>query len=662
MKFIARFLLVMALSPLLTLLYRCQENEPPPPLLPDTTSRDTVPPDTTAADTTPLRVPISAFALLAPANEATDVALRPEFRWEDAEGATFYRLTLVEEGPSDQVIAVYDSLTTTLLVPDSDLVPRTQYRWQVTAVSEDTTREARSGHFTLHTTTAASPEVTAHYVSPSGEDAPDRGTVATPFKTLAYAARQVSAHEGDTIYLAAGRYEETEPALLPPGVHLVGAGQDQVVLSSAGVTLPDGIDPNDKDFKLWPHGALIQLVSASPVGQPNSRPPVEGNQSVSGFTIDGNAKQLKAGVWMANRHRVQMHDVTIRDCAQRGAVFASGDKPWFQAPKFYVEGVRIYDCTFINSGTDLSDELTGNLNIAQLDGAEIYNISIRDDEGYGIKFIYDGYFKNTALHHLDIELSESDALWGEDIAIELWNAGPGNKIHDVECNTWLSIVSHPNVFNQPDSTENVEVYNVRIIDQDANSNKEGIEVGTSGLEIHDVYVQDKGIGVAIWNAGYNNVVVRNSIFYNSKELANWAGNPAIYIDNSKAYTYEKIRIINNVFDTNGYGVRIKGQNIERVEIKNNIFFNARVAEVQAVGNHIVFTHNLKAGNNSEGWTTTGVTEESGNLVGDPDLTGSGERWDTYYRPATANSLGIDRGTDVGLKFKGAAPDIGYWEY
>ena len=45
------------------------------------------------------------------------------------------------------------------------------------------------------------------------------------------------------------------------------------------------------------------------------------------------------------------------------------------------------------------------------------------------------------------ELSESDALWGEDIAIELWNAGPGNKIHDVECNTWLSIVSHPNVFN-----------------------------------------------------------------------------------------------------------------------------------------------------------------------------------------------------------------------
>jgi hypothetical protein len=661
MKFTARLLLLLVLSPLLTLLYRCQESETPQPLPVDTTSPDTVPPDTTVSDTTPPPVPIAAFALLTPADGATDAPLRSEFRWETAEGAAFYRLRLVEEGPSDQVIAVYDSLTTPSFTPDQDLAPRTRYRWEVTAVNADTVREARMP-FTLHTAAAASPDITAYYVASDGEDALERGTIMAPFKTLAYAARQVAAHEGDTIYLAAGRYEETEPTLLPPGVHLVGAGQDDVVLSSAGVTLPDGINPSDKDFKLWPHGALIQLVSASPVGQPNTRPPVEGNQSLSGFTIDGNDKQLKAGVWVANRHRVQMHHVTIRDCAQRGAVFVSGDKPWFQAPKFYVEGVQIYDCTFINSGTDLSDESTGNLNIAQLDGAEIYNINIRDDEGYGIKFIYDGYFLNTILHHLDIELNESDAKWGEDIAVELWNAGPGNKIHDVECNTWLSIVSHPNVFDQPDSTENVEVYNVRIIDQDANSNKEGIEVGTPGVEIHSVYVQDKGIGVAIWNAGYNNVVVRNSIFYNSEELANWAGNPAIYVDNSKAYTYEKIRIINNVFDTNGYGVRIKGQNIERVEIKNNIFFNARVAEVQAVGNHIVFAHNLKADNNPEGWTTTGVTEESGNLVGDPGLNGLGERWDTYYRPATANSLGIDQGTDVGLEFKGAAPDVGYWEY
>ena len=75
-----------------------------------------------------------------------------------------------------------------------------------------------------------------------------------------------------------------------------------------------------------------------------------------------------------------------------------------------------------------------------------------------------------------------------------------------------------------------------------------------------------------------------------------------------------------MFDTNGYGVRIKGQNIERVEIKNNIFFNARVAEVQTVGNHIVFTHNLKADNNPEGWTTTGSPKNRATWWVIPDST------------------------------------------
>ena len=652
--------LILVLAVLLVVLGvgGCQErevvpiNEPPEPVVKDTAVVDSV-------------VPIASFSLLQPANQAYEAPVSPRFEWQAASGAQFYRLLVATDEALTQPVLEQNSLTDNFYTTDQPLATKTTYYWQVTAVNADTVVMAKNGILSFETgypVPAPSPGIATHYVAPNGKDAVGYGTQAQPFKTLAFAARMVPANEDDTIYLAPGVYEETEPIVLPLRVHIKGAGEDQVTLLSAGVTVPPSVNQSNKDYKKWHFGALIQLMSSSGPTIENTQPPVDGAQSLSGFTIDGQNKQLKAGIWMENRHNVHVHHVTVRDVAQRGAVFASGYKPWFQEPNFYVEGLKVHDCTFINSGKDLEDESTGNINIAQLAGAELYNITIRDNEGYGIKFMYDGYYENTVLHHLDIELSESDALWGEDIAIELWNAGPGNKIHDVDCNTWLSIVSHPNVFDQPDSTENVEVYNVRIIDQDANSNKEGIEVGTSGVEVHDVYVQNKGIGVAIWNAGYNNVVVRNSIFYNSGTIANWAGNPAIYIDNSKAYIYEEIRIINNVFDTNGYGVRIKGQNIERVEIKNNIFLNSRVAEVQAVGKHIVFEHNLKGSNSQETWTTTGITEESDNLVGDPGFVASGDRENMYYRPAAASSLMVDQGTDVGMDFRGTAPDIGYWEY
>ena len=54
---------------------------------------------------------------------------------------------------------------------------------------------------------------------------------------------------------------------------------------------------------------------------------------------------------------------------------------------------------------------------------------------------------------------------------------------------------------------------------------------------------------------------------------------------------------------------------------------------------------------------------SGNFIdNDPGLTLSGKKPYPYYAPRLETSFVVDKGVDVGLPFKGAAPDIGAYEF
>jgi hypothetical protein len=355
-----------------------------------------------------------------------------------------------------------------------------------------------------------------------------------------------------------------------------------------------------------------------------------------------------------------MHHVSFRNIQQRGAVFAAGNKNWYVYPDYYVKNIKIHDCTFENCGKDLTDETLGNLNIAQLENSEIYNLKISDTEGYGIKFIFDGYFRNLKIHDCEISLNETDSKWGEDISIELWNVGPGNEIYNIQCNTWISVVNHAEIFGSPVGCENMKIYNVRMTDKDGSGNIEGIEIGAPGVEVSDVYIENKGFGFAIWDMGRENILLHHNIIYNSSIKNNWAGAPAIYIDNSRTWNYKNIRIYNNIFDLHPVGIRIKGNNIGEIEIKNNIFLNSG-KEVESTASRVIFSHNLRNGRNSSDWILTGQFETSGNLISDPGFLQSGNRWESFYKPS-GSSATVDKGTNVGLPFKGNNPDIGKWEY
>ena len=610
------------------------------------------------------------FLQTSPEASETGVSPLATFKWAAAPNAESYHLVVSVNVDFTAPVIDFSNITETQFTLTTGLVSNTRYFWIVTAENKSGSKTASNAGIFFRIK-AETPEPTAigscYYVSPDGDDNPGRGTKANPFKTLAFAASMVPAACNDTIFLSAGTFMETEPAMIPIGVSVIGAGESQTILSSKGVKIPATVNSSDPNFKLWYDGSLIQLVSPHNALFRNTKStviaPENGNQTLSGFTIDGNDKSLKAGIWIENRDNVTMHHVTFKNLQQRGAVFAPGNKDWYVYPKYYMKGTKIHDCTFINSGKDLPDETLGNLCIAQLDGAEIYNINITDSEGYGIKFIYDGYFKNLKIHDCNISLNEFDPKWGEDIAIELWNVGSGNEIGNINCNTWLSIVNHPEMFGTPSGTENMKIHDVKMIDKDGISNIEAIEVGAPGVEISDSYFENKGIGMAIWDMGRSNITIRNNIFYNSVIHDNWAGGPSIYIDNSRDWDFKNILIYNNVFDMNKTGIIIKGSRVSDIDIKNNVFLHTSVSDVESSTNqNVSFDNNLKFLGNSDGWVLVGVEQAGKNIIQNPGFLQSGNRWGTYYQAASAESAIVDKGAYVGQPFNGLAPDIGRWEF
>jgi hypothetical protein len=503
------------------------------------------------------------------------------------------------------------------------------------------------------------------YVSKEGSDLNGDGSSSKPYASL-YKASTV-ANWGKTIKVASGTYFETKPSRLLPGVSIEGAGQDLTIFQSTGVELSPGVTASDTNFKLSPEGALIQLLSQtfnSPTqttGDPSQMiAAADGRQTLSGFTINGSDKSLKAGVWVQNRNNVTMHHVSFINLKQRGAVFARSNMDWYVPlpDAMWMRNTSIHDCVFTNSGADLSDESLGNLNIGGLDGASIYNIKIDEDKGYGIKYIYVGHFRNVKIWNAEIKVPETDSLWTEDSTIELWNLSRGNEIFNVNCNTWFSIVNHPNMYdNVTTAKSNLWIHHVRMIDADGVSGKEAIEVGTPGMTVSDSYFQDKGFGMAVWMQGKNHITIAKNIITRPRNSGHsWAADAGVFVPD----TTTNLNIYNNVFDRAGIAIRMTGT-ISNVNIKNNLMLNTADQEVYSVTNNYSFSNNLKFNTNNSGWRLQNNVANSSNLVHSPELLMSGDGWANYYRPASTSSFVVNRGVNVGLTFAGSAPDIGRWE-
>ncbi len=614
------------------------------------------------------------FSQTAPASAATGVSRTAAFSWGAASNASSYALVVSTSSTYASPVINVSGLTATSYSHSASLAGNTTYYWRVTATNATGSKVASNAgiSFTTSATTG-----TYYYVATSGQDAAGRGAPGSPFRTIAYAAKQVPAGQNNTIYVNAGTYSETEAIVLPVGVNLEGAGEASVTITAAGPVPAPGIDQSSGDWKLWWDGSLIQLVSASykndvalKYGSPEEMTAAaNGNQTLSGFTVDGNNKQIKAGVWVQNRNNVTMHHVTIKNCQQRGAVFGRSDMWWYiPLPEGkWMTNTTIYNCTFLNNGAQLGSESLGNLCLAGLDGADIYNLTINDNVGYGIKFIFVGHYRNVKIHDCTITVNENDAAWGEKISIELWNLSYGNEVYNITCNTWHSYVNHGDITAYEPTgtnTDNLKIYGVQMVDQDGSSGKEAIEAALSGVEIHSCYIQDKGFGIAIWN-GQGQTLKKNFIIRNNI-IANVLRTPAFGFGKSAGVfvpdAAQNVKIYNNVFDRMGNGLNLDG--VTGADVRNNVFLNTEGADVEN-GSSITFNNNLKYHTNAQknAWTLTGGPAlGTGNVIGAPGFQNTGSRWTTYYKPASSGSFSVDKGANVGLPFVGAAPDLGRWEF
>ncbi|MHA4806887.1 chitobiase/beta-hexosaminidase C-terminal domain-containing protein [Flavitalea flava] len=619
-----------------------------------------------------------AFTQTTPAAGATGVNTYPAFTWASSSNAVSYALVVSTSSSFTSPLINVTGLTSTSYSPSTPLTVSTTYYWKVTASNGTGTTIATNSGISFNTSATSG---TTYYVSPAGTDVTGNGT--SPgngaWKTLAYAASQVPAGTGTTtISLAAGTYVETVCTILPLGVNIVGAGEGVTILTTNGVLPTPGVDQSAADYHLWADGSLIQLKSpiysgANPrYGDPSLMIAAQnGNQSLSGFTIDGHNKTVKAGVWVENRNNLTMQHVTFINLQQSGAVFSRGDMYYYVVlpDGKWMSGTLIHDCTFTTSGSTSGGEQVGNLCLGGLDGAEIYNINITDPNGEGIKFAHVGHFRNTKIHDCNISVGETDPTWGEKISIELWNMSYNNEIYNIRCNTWLSMVNHYQLdAYQPTAQHpsNLKIHHVTMIDGDGiSAGIESIECALSGVEIYNSYFQDKGFGIAIWGgAGWGGDIanhaesVHNNIFtkVNTPATFGFGNSAGVFVPDPA----NDIKIYNNVFD--GLGNSLQLDKATTVDIRNNVFQNSHGDDIQS-GSSLTITNNLRYNTDPQkpNWVVSG-TLGSGNIQGVPGFMLTGNRSGTYYMPSSASSLVVNKGVDVGFPFVGSAPDIGRWEF
>ncbi|HLZ15451.1 MAG TPA: DUF1565 domain-containing protein, partial [Cyclobacteriaceae bacterium] len=144
-----------------------------------------------------------------------------------------------------------------------------------------------------------------YYVSVAGNDSFGDGSAASPWKTLRYAVSKVDASQGHTIQVGAGTFVEAGLIEVPVGVSIVGAGIDATIFRAANsFYYHPSSDPGYSPDKF-----LISLSGFNPV---------DGNQTLRSFTIDGDAKSLHGGIYVRYRNWVAIAQVKVKNTNYTG--------------------------------------------------------------------------------------------------------------------------------------------------------------------------------------------------------------------------------------------------------------------------------------------------------------------------------------------------------
>ena len=485
------------------------------------------------------------------------------------------------------------------------------------------------------------------YVSTTGDDTAGDGTAAKPLKTLAAAITKVPVGQGYTISLSAGTFVENGLIEVPLGVNITGAGIDQTILKSASSFYYHPATPAYATDKF--------LISLNGNSQQN------GNQTLKGFTIDGDSKQLHGGIYVHNRTNVVIDGVKVQNTNFTGI--------WL----WDVKNSIVKYSQLINCSWGSTSYCSGALNLGNVESVEIDHITVDESTGYGIKAIGPGgnnNIINTKIHDSRISVNPF-GLWNggtaPNIAIELWSVNlVGNEIYNNYVDNTISLVNS-------NATPSTGVQTIRVhhntIDMDARAHGSGysIELTIHDAEIDHNFINKGTYGIANWDHPMQNWSIHHNTFYAIQ------GTYPGEIVRSQSSGLHNVKLYSNTIefasDKTMNVVGVYGGTSENVDVKNNLFINNNTSysyypnQLIHLENGAVL-NNLEVKNNLFDKLSIGSVPGTylGNITNlDPMILKSGSRSSTYYMPMAGSPL-IDAGMNVGFAFTGSAPDIGVNEY
>ncbi|MBS1509716.1 MAG: right-handed parallel beta-helix repeat-containing protein [Bacteroidetes bacterium] len=500
---------------------------------------------------------------------------------------------------------------------------------------------------------------TVYYISPSGSDATGTGTITNPWKTL-YKATFTVTTPGDIIHVTAGTYVETQQCQLSVGVSIEGDGVTSVLKSALTAD--------------WTE----MLGLHSPEG-------TNGNQHISNLKFDGQSLSTFWGIYIGGRSNVSIHDITMVDFKDRGIIFGGRNDGNGAPPTIYATGNSFYNNIVDNCGAyDLPTGQYGRgcLNIGGQIGMLIYNNTISQTSrpigfnGWPIKGWNEGYLKGCKIYNNilnKIPMSQSAGFNGWNFAIELFNESGleiyGNTITggsiDLNFQTKdiypYSVWIHDNVIRQTVVNTWIESGMV-------------LEYGTDGAIIENNTIDKVGHGIQFNTRSGNtvsNVLIQKNLITNVTMSEGTGGFIGVFSDGSNNYNINNFTIYNNTLIASGtppwWGVNFGALNVgtaKNITIKNNIINNILSGWLVQGGNNamdsVTIQYNDTYNNgNSNNPVFNGVPPThyvTSNMIHvNPLFVSSTD----FHLQATSPC--IDAGTNVGLAFNGANPDLGYAE-
>ncbi|MBK8496131.1 MAG: T9SS type A sorting domain-containing protein [Chitinophagaceae bacterium] len=524
-----------------------------------------------------------------------------------------------------------------------------------------------------------------YYISPTGNDATGNGTIGNPWRTLFKATSTVTA--GNIIHVNAGTYTETLQCNLAVGVSIEGAGRATTIIRS-NIT------------GQW--STLLQL---------NSGQNTNGNQRISGITIDGqyvseSNNKTWIGIWVTGRSNVLINDCSIINFRDRGVIFDGNNvTDPVTDPGNYATGNKFYNNTVLNAAAVTANYGSGMINIGGQQGMEIYgntmiqNQRVAFKNGWPIKYWDNGWLKGCKIYNNTLTKAAYQGSYpGEnsdwDFAIELFNIEGleiyGNTIQgsiDLNYNrkgayafcAWI----HNNIVGRSIANPNFEsgiilefrTEHILIEHNVFNNTSSGVQFNTRTVNQNGGYPNPGGGTPAGGFSYLLNNVIRNNLFSNIYQ-GNGVGTAtgiAVISESGNDPQINGLDIYNNTIvakagDAPWIGIDFtsgENGNATNVNIRNNIVngFNDRWLKGSSATNmsNVMVSHNNPFGNgngNLPGWpggNPVNYTYNNNTYVNPQFISAT----DFNLQPTSPL---IDIGVFVGTPFNGNGPDKGYVEF